>query len=77
MNAEDERLSKVLRVAEEREALRQAYQDNPTKENYVLHAVHVWRQGCVHGEPGNCEECNELFLDKIGKHLRQERGAPI
>lgn len=70
--AETERIAEVLRVADERERLRQAHQDAPTTENYVLFAFHVWRQDCTVGAAGECEECNKLFLGALAKHLRGE-----
>ncbi len=70
-DAKDPRLEELLRKADEREALRQAYQDNPTKERFVLFALNVWQQGCTNGGPGECRECNELFLEKISAELRR------
>ena len=64
--------ARMVAAAQETERLREAAEQNPTKENNVLHAVQVWRQGCTHGGPGDCPECDALFLEVIGKHLAGE-----
>lgn len=62
-------LASVLQNAAEGERLAEACRTNPTKENHVLHSVHVWRQGCVHGAAGECDECNNLFFLVLANNL--------
>lgn len=65
----DSRVDALIAHSKETARLADAYRTSPTPENGVLHAVHVWRNGCGNGGPGECEDCNELFLKVIRKRL--------
>lgn len=55
----------------ETELLRRKAEADPTPANKVAHAVSRWLQGCVHGAPGACGECNDLFLAVLRSHLSE------